>query len=330
MNPLSEDPAPQKRKKARNPIVLWFSILLAGILLYFALRELDWAQFFAILQNARYGWLPILFGWSSLSYLMRALRWRLLVQSEGRARLQDVFFANMAGYLGNNILPARAGEVIRAAYLSRKTGLSASFILATGLVERLVDVAALIVIGASALSLTGITSAPFQKALTVMSLFGAVGMGAILLLPRFGSSLERLVGALPLPGKTFKTRLTLSLRQFLRGLESLFNLRRGLGFGLLTLLVWLTDAASAVFSAYILGIPLTLLQAFVLLAGLGLSSALPSTPGYVGIYQFVAVLVLVPFGISNAEAVAYIIFAQIFGLLLVAVWGANALWQAAK
>jgi hypothetical protein len=236
----------------------------------------------------------------------------------------------MAGYLGNNLLPARAGELIRAAYLGNASGLSVSFILATGLVERLMDVVALIAIGALALAATGLISAPLQKALALMSFIGASGMAVMLLLPRFSDRLERIIHALPLRGETIKPRLSHFLQQFLRGLQSLIDLRRASSFGGLTLLIWLMDGMGTVLTAYILNLHFTLLQALVLLAGLGLSSALPSTPGYVGIYQFVAVLVLVPFGLSNAEAVAYIVFAQIVGMLLVACWGAYALWRAAK
>ena len=61
--------------------------------------------------------------------------------------------------------------------------------------------------------------------------------------------------------------------------------------------------------------------AFLLLAGLGLGSALPSTPGYVGIYQFVAVTVLTPFGLSRTDAIAYILVAQALSYVLIGVWG---------
>jgi uncharacterized membrane protein YbhN (UPF0104 family) len=171
---------------------------------------------------------------------------------------------------------------------------------------------------------------PLQKALALMSIIGALGLGTMLLLPRFSGWLNRIIYALPFPGETLKPRLSHFLQQFLRGLQSLSDLRRASTFGALTLIIWLMDGIGTVFTAYILGLHFTLVQALVLLAGLGLSSALPSTPGYVGIYQFIAVLVLVPFGFSNAEAVAYIIFAQIVGILIVVGWGAYALWYAAR
>ena len=72
---------------------------------------------------------------------------------------------------------------------------------------------------------------------------------------------------------------------------------------------------------------LNLDQALVLLAALGLSSAIPSTPGYVGVYQFVAATVLVPFGFSRPDALAYILISQVFNYVVVSFWGLLGLWQ---
>jgi len=74
------------------------------------------------------------------------------------------------------------------------------------------------------------------------------------------------------------------------------------------------DAANATICAGALGFHLPLSVAFLLIAGLGLGSALPATPGYVGIYQFVAVSVLTPFGFRRSDAIADI-------LLIQALWG---------
>jgi glycosyltransferase 2 family protein len=71
-----------------------------------------------------------------------------------------------------------------------------------------------------------------------------------------------------------------------------------------------------------LGLSMPLSVAFLLIAGLGLASAVPSTPGYVGIYQFVAVSILVPFGFNRTNAIAYILFAQALSYLLIGFWGA--------
>jgi uncharacterized protein (TIRG00374 family) len=317
----------QTRNVKRARFILVAAFLLAAVFLTLALRGLDWSRFFQTLRNARYAWLPVVFVWGSLSYFIRAVRWRVLIQSEQPVRLQGVFWANMAGYLGNAVLPARAGELARAAYLGAQTRISVSFILATGLAERLVDLVALIIIGSLALATSGLASLELQKALTVMAGVGTFGLVAMLLLPHFGGLIEKLITVLPGISESMKTRLGGLLHQFLHGLQALLDIRRATSFGLLTMLIWLMDGLGTVFAGFVLRVPITLLQAFVLLAGLGLSSALPSTPGYVGIYQFVAVLVLVPFGIARADALAYILFAQVSGFLIVAVWGVVALWR---
>ncbi|MBK9210716.1 MAG: flippase-like domain-containing protein [Anaerolineales bacterium] len=74
--------------------------------------------------------------------------------------------------MGNSILPARAGEFVRAAYLSRQNSLSVSYALAVGLVERLMDLIALIVLGSLALSTTGIVSPCFSKCIKRYFHFG--------------------------------------------------------------------------------------------------------------------------------------------------------------
>ena len=74
-------------------------------------------------------------------------------------------------------------------------------------------------------------------------------------------------------------------------------------------------------------IHLTFSVALLLLAGLGLGSALPATPGYVGIYQFVAVTVLPPFGIDRNAALAFILVAQALGYAVILVLGLFGLYR---
>jgi uncharacterized membrane protein YbhN (UPF0104 family) len=63
---------------------------------------------------------------------------------------------------------------------------------------------------------------------------------------------------------------------------------------------------------------------------LGLGSALPSTPGYVGIYQFVAVEVLTPFGFSRASVIALMVLVQVLQYVSTGLWGLMALWRFRK
>ncbi len=320
----------ESKTKAPKRWLIVLSFLLAAFFLWLALRDLDWRVFFEKLQNAHYAYLPLLLLWSSATFFIRAWRLRILLSAERTLPLSNVFFANMAGYLGNNLLPARAGELIRAAYLGKRNPISASYALAAGLVERLMDMIALIILGAAALSLNGVLSPAFQNALRSVSILGIIGLLILFSLPRFEALLARLLANAPLLKESHKEKASAFLHQFNGGLRALNHAPRVLQFILLTALVWLLDAVGNVFLAYILNLRLTLSQSFVLLAALGLSSAIPSTPGYVGVYQFVAIAALTPFGVSQADALAFIIVSQIFGYLVVGLWGLSALWRFSK
>jgi glycosyltransferase 2 family protein len=90
---------------------------------------------------------------------------------------------------------------------------------------------------------------------------------------------------------------------------------------------WLTDAIGNMIGVHIISQSLTIGQALILLAALGLSSAIPSTPGSVGVYQFVALLVIVPFGFSQSEALVNILISQVLGYIVISFWGLIGLWQ---
>jgi uncharacterized protein (TIRG00374 family) len=315
-----------KSSKHSNWLII-ISVALAAVFLCLALRDLNWQVFFETLKNAQYVYLPLVFLWSSITYLIRALRLRVLLSSERVLPISNVFRANMAGYLANNILPARAGELVRAAYLARQNNISISYALAVGLVERLMDLIALIVLGSLALSSTRVVAPVFQNALKGVSILGLFGLITIFILPYFGELIDRLIMTFSILKETHKIGLDRFFQQFLTGLKSLHSFRRVTQFIGLTGLIWLMDAIGAVLLGYILKIPLLLQQAFVLLAALGLSSAIPSTPGYVGVYQFVAVTTLAPFKIPKADALAFILISQILGSIVIGFWGLLSLWK---
>ena len=313
-------------QRPRNRFVVWVSTLLAGILLYLALRGINWAVFFLYLQRANYLYVVLIVIWGSAVSFLRALRWRILLNSQKYIPPVNIFWANMAGYLGNTVLPARAGEFIRAAYVARMEKISLAFVLATGFTERLVDLAALVIIGAASLFFVEAFPRPVQAALKSFAIVAIVGVIFIFLLPLFHEFIRRILTALPFLGQSLKSKLNEMIVHFLAGMQVITRLERGSPFLLFTILIWLMDGIGTVVLALALHETLTLAQAFLLIAALGLSSAIPSTPGYVGVYQFVAVTVLVPFGFARESALALILISQSLNLLAVSFWGGIGLW----
>jgi hypothetical protein len=153
------------------------------------------------------------------------------------------------------------------------------------------------------------------------ALVAALGALAIAVLPFLGSLGRAAIERAPLPD-ALRPRLIATMTHGLRGMRAFHDARRLSGFVGLTMIVWTLDAVGTVIGASSLGLRLPIAVAFLLMAGLGLGSALPSAPGYVGIYQFVAVTVLVPFGFSRTDAIAFILVAQALGYVVIGFWGA--------
>ena len=313
----------------RARIVFWLAILLAALLLYLTLRGVDWSAFLRALRGANYLYIGLLFLWSSASYLIRATRWRVLLNSQKQIKTILVFWANMAGYLGNTVLPARAGELVRAGYISRREGIPIVFVLATGLTERLIDLAALVIIGVTSLFFTEAFPDSVHAALEKFGVIAVLGVICIFLLPLFHGLIQRMLTGLPWLSQGWKGRVLQIIEQFVDGLKTIGRIERGIPFLLFTALIWLMDGIGTIVLAEALHESLSLAQSFLLIAALGISSALPSTPGYLGVYQFVAVTVLVPFGFTREAALAFITLLQASNLLLVFVWGGMSLWREA-
>jgi len=249
----------------------------------------------------------------------------VLLNAEERFGVGTVFAANMAGYLGNNFLPARGGEVLRSVLISRRSTLSKTYVLTTALAERMMDVIAVVL--CASVALAGLEPKPrwiadLSRTLLAGSLAAAAATAA---LPHTAGWIDRMLGRLPLPEKA-RALLARLVEQALAGLRTFHSASRLTGFIGLTAAIWMFDSLALMAGGEALGLRLSLRVAILLLTGLALGSSLPSTPGYVGIYQFVAVSILPPFGVSRDDALAFICVAQALAYLLVLALGLPGLY----
>jgi uncharacterized protein (TIRG00374 family) len=299
---------------------------LAALFLYLAFRGVDGDRVWHVSTTAD---LPLLAaGWAAtnLSYFVRAIRWRILLSAGQSIPLRTVFWSNSAGYLGNAFLPARAGEVLRSVMISARSNLTKTFALTTALAERAVD--AVVLITVSSVVLLTVEQKPAWLA-AASKTFAAVGLASLItlvLLPRAHGVLEALLQRFPLP-ETLRRALLHIAEQIVLGIRSLHHPVRLAGFCSLTVTVWILDAFTATLVARGLGLGLGFGVALLWLTSVGLGSALPSTPGSIGVYQFVTVTVLAPFGFSHSDALAYALITQGLNYLVVAFWGLIALWR---
>jgi len=295
-------------------------------LLFFALRGVDWGQVGSVLRRADLARLAAAAGVLTLSLVLRAIRWRVVLLSEPPMRVGTVFWATCLGYAGNNLLPARAGELVRSVIISSKSKLTKSFVLTTALAERTVDAVFLVPISTLALGAVPGLPRAFSQASRVLGYVGIAGILGIVLVGHIDALLARVVVALPISHKV-RERLQQVQAEFVSALLAFRDRGRALTFSALTLIIWSADTITALLLAATLHLRLHPAGAVVLVAALALSSALPSTPGYIGVYQFVAVSVLVPLGFTRSEALAFIFLFQINTYLVICGWAAVGMWR---
>jgi glycosyltransferase 2 family protein len=308
------------RPSGRRIVFFGIATVLAAVLLYYSVRGIEWGQVAHVVAGASVGGLLLTAAIATVNLLLRAYRWRLLLNAEGNVSIPTAFWATTAGYFGNNFLPARGGELVRTFMISAGSGLETAYVLATALSERAVDAVTLVIIGAGVLLMLPNPPGWLAGVARPSAVVALIAVGGIALLPLLRNVGARAIGRAPFP-HAVRPKLIATMDHALRGMRAFHDGRRICGFVALTAVIWCLDATGTMVVAAALGLTMPVPAAFLLIAGLGLGSALPSTPGYVGIYQFVAVTVLAPFGYTRADAIAFILVAQALSYVVIGFWG---------
>ena len=313
-------------------------LLVSVGMLSWLLSSYDLQPLIASLQSAhyRYFWpIPLLI---FTNFVLRSFRWRVLFTDEMGRPLRSFFRSLMIGYLFNNLMPARAGDLVRVYHLSKSETLSKSKILATLFAERTGDLLALL--GLLTMVLLSYPALPLWiKRAGFLVGAGTVGVVCVVVFLRFYgelglASILRL--AAPLIGHR-STRLDEMGRNFLSGLGGLCHVRIGALFFLLTAMLWAFElgVAALIASAFQLEIAAGNLL-FVMIA-ITVGTLVPSSPGYLGTFEFFGLSTLAMVGHTGGNALSFVIVlhavtilgAGLLGVLCLGRWpGAVALQPA--
>lgn len=291
--------------------LIWIllSIGVAVAAMAFALWHVDLVQVGRAMAGANYVYLLPYVALLAVYYALTAFNWALLLQPVGRFTVRQVAPAMMVGFAGNNLLPMRLGELVRAVVFARQHSRPTGAVLASLLLERILDVLTVLVL--YVLSLFVLRNVPSAVA-TGARLFAlallpiGAAIGAFLLVPAPFLKLWHVVSVwLPARWRTRGTRL---IEGVLHGLTALRSPTRLAALAGNSLLKWFCSTASIwlVLQAFHTGASVGV--AMVVLVVTALAIALPNTPGYVGTLQAAFVIGLSPFGISPDVAFAASIF----------------------
>ena len=291
-------------------------LAVGSLCLWLALRGIDWRQAARIVRAADASYVALGFALQGVNLLLRAVRWRELLLFQSTVRAAAVLQALLVGYAVNGALPARLGELFRADYLARRSNFSGSAVLASIVVERLLDLlAAVTMLVAGLMALGGGSAVARDILLAGVAIAAAVAGVLSLVASRFSPGnaaalIARLLSRLP-KGDAVARRLGRQFDDFAQ-FSRVLRTRRFVAAAAITIPIWTIETYAVWSICRAVHVDLGLTGMLCLMSGASLSTLLPTAPGFVGSYQYAYVLVLAEFGIGATSAVVAATTAQLF------------------
>ncbi len=306
-------------------------LLLSAGLIYWTLRGVSPTEVWREISRANILLLLAATACATLIFPLRALRWRPILDPVApNIPFGSLWRATTIGMMVNNVVPARAGEVARAYALTRETGVPFATTIASLAVDRLLD--AIVLLGFLGLSLLdpALRSGASRLGSAVSGVAG--GGVVVLLLIMLG-----LYGLVFFPSKLirlfelFARRLAPSVeergrRMLEKFVEGLSVLRRPDRFAAVlgwTTAHWLVNAVAYVLSFHAFGIDVPFSAALFLLGFIALGAAVPSAPGFFGVFEYMAIQGLGIYGVAREQAASWAIGFHIFTFIpitLIGLW----------
>lgn len=309
----------------------WLGMIISIICLWLALRNVPFDRLYDSFKRADYVWLIAAVAIQVLAVYARGLRWRVLLRFKGAPSIY--FWAQSVGYLFINVLPLRVGELARVAVISDQCGIPFVHVGASAIVERIIDVATVLLVLVLILPSMHVP----LEVINVGRTFGVLVLAALVFL------------ILIVRMRTISLRLFRSIAKkftFLH-LNALFPRWEELldGFEPITQ-IWI--ALQAVFWSAIswicsIGLYWIVLRAFhpqaelfeaaFMVVALSLALTVPSSPGYIGVFQFIGQQALVlPFGNKYDASLALAITLTVYFIyyFVTSALGLIGLWRTGK
>jgi hypothetical protein len=294
-------------------------IIIAIAALYFALRGIDLAAFVNAISAANWIW----FGPAAALFLatlaLRAARWSAIM---GGTPFSTTFHAMNIGYMMNMVLPGRVGEIGRAFVIGQRTSLSMSRALGSVVVERLLDLACVLLMLAASTLFVPLAPELVRPA-TITGALVVVAVVAIGVVIWRAEQFERILRAIltRVPGMA-PERWIARFHDVVAGFRAIGSANRLATILGLTVVLWaaVIGVAFALMAAFL---PARLDAASLMVIFANLGGAIP-TPGGLGPAQYLARLALEPFGAASPAGVAFVFvwsLSQILALILIGLFG---------
>ncbi|MCJ7678973.1 MAG: flippase-like domain-containing protein [Anaerolineales bacterium] len=291
----------------------WLGILISAAFLWLALRGLRLADIGRVVAQAEFLWLLPGVAVYFLAVLARAWRWHYLLRPLKPISTRTMFPIVCIGYMGNNIYPARAGELLRAYVLRRQQAIPISASLATILVERVFD--GVVMLGFVFLNLgelSGLTGySGFIGSIQQVAVWGAVvflaAVVTFLVMAARPAWSARVLGWFVdrlIPQRT-RAAVHGFIDRFLGGLASLRSPADVAMVFVTSVVIWLLETGKYWFLMHAFPFQVSFFALMLMNGIVNLTTTLPSAPGYVGTFDAPGIALLTSYGVVPEVAAAY-------------------------
>ncbi len=285
-------------------------LLISVLFLWLALRKVQFDELWAVVSAAKWEWLiPNIVLVIGVMWV-RAWRWQLILRPVGKVPYSRVYSSTMIGFMVNNVLPARLGEIARAVSLGIKANLSRSATLATIIVERIYDSFTLLLFLWLVFAFSRISELTEVGRIQYVGwIFLAINIVLLAILIVLQVKNDATVRWIRKVSRRFSPRVqTLAgeiTEKFARGLRMHHNAQTTVGVAVSSLVIWFILGISNYFVLLALGFDhLPLEASFVVLVVVSLMISIPSSPGYVGVFHWAVQISLRIYGLNDGEALA--------------------------
>ncbi len=305
-------------------------IIISAALLWWVLHDISFGEVWHIIRRTKPLPLMLAVAVATVTFPLRAERWRYLLRLNGQEiPFAPLWHATAIGFMANNVLPARAGELARAYAADRLTGVRFSTAVASIAVERVMDGLAMV-----ALLLIGIAFGGFDPGtkiggftLTGIASWMGLAFGALLVVsvvvvhwPGPPLAASRWLATHLLPESLARRAVSL-VEGLLSGMEALRSPVRFAKIAAWSMVIWCTYAVSYIvcFRAFDMDVSWT--AGFMLQALIAFGIAIPSSPGFFGPFEAVTRATLALYGVGPDLAVSFAIVYHIASFLPITLMG---------
>lgn len=284
-------------------------ICISALFLWLVFRNANLAETAGIIAHARYWYLLPALAVYLLGIVIRVFRWGILLRPVKKIGFQGLFSTMVIGYMANNILPFRLGEVYRAYCLGRREKLSRSASLGTIVVERIFDGLTMVLFLVATTAFFVVSLPGEQKPyLLAAEAFFVAALGVALVFALRGDLLVAVAGWISrrLPGSR-GALIDHIARSFAEGFASIARGRLFLAVAFLSLLSWSVEAVSYAITAAAFGIDLPWWGYWFVMALANLGGMIPAAPGFAGTFDKPGQVALTMLGVPLSAATAYIL-----------------------